>query len=128
MKNKGFTLAELLGVIVILALISLITVPAVSGVLQKYKAKLCNTQVEQIVSAARTWGSDNILKLPSSGNSIEITLKELSDYGYIDGDIQNPVTKDNFDLEETKVKITKNGKKYEYEINQETLNLCKQND
>lgn len=124
MKKNGFTLAELLGVIVILALISLITVPAVSGTLQKYKSKLCKTQVEQIVSAARTWGSDNILKLPSSGNSIEVTLKELSDYGYIDSDIENPVTKENFDLEETKVKITKNGKKYEYEINVETLNLC----
>ena len=37
MKKNAFTLAELLGVIVILALISLITIPSISGTLQKYK-------------------------------------------------------------------------------------------
>ena len=40
--KKGFTLAELLGVIVILSLIALITVPAITATLQNYKIKLCN--------------------------------------------------------------------------------------
>lgn len=64
--KKGFTLAELLGVIVILSLIALITVPAITDTLQNYKIKLCNTQLEEIISAAKTWGADNLVKLPSS--------------------------------------------------------------
>ena len=41
MKKNGFTLAELLGVIVVLALISMITVPAVTDSLQNYRNSLC---------------------------------------------------------------------------------------
>lgn len=126
MKNKGFTLAELLGVIVILALVSLITVPAISSSLQNYKVKLCNTQLDQIVAAARTWGADNLLKLPSEeGQAITVTLKTLSEYGYIDEEIQNPISKQNFNLEDTIVTITKTGKKYVYKIDDDSLNSCK---
>ena len=37
MKNKGFTLVELLAVIVILAVISLIAVPMILGVVEESK-------------------------------------------------------------------------------------------
>ena len=42
MRKNGFTLAELLGVMVLLSLISIITVPAVTQSLNSYKTKLCN--------------------------------------------------------------------------------------
>ena len=81
MKNKGFTLAELLGVIVILALISLITIPAITNSLQDYESRLCNTQLEEIVAAARTWGADNLLKLPTEeGATYTLSLETLSEW------------------------------------------------
>ncbi len=123
--KKGFTLAELLGVIVILSLIALITVPAITDTLQNYKIKLCNTQLEEIISAAKTWGADNLVKLPSSeGQTKTVSLKTLSDYGYIDAVIQNPVTKENFDLETTTVTITKQGKKFVYTLDEDTTKSC----
>lgn len=123
--KKGFTLAELLGVIVILSLIALITVPAITDALQNYKIKLCNTQLEEIISAAKTWGADNLVKLPSSeGQTKTVSLKTLSDYGYIDAVIQNPVTKENFDLETTTVTITKQGKKFVYTLDEDTTKSC----
>ncbi len=123
--KKGFTLAELLGVIVILSLIALITVPAITDTLQNYKIKLCNTQLEEIISAAKTWGADNLVKLPSSEGQIKtVSLKTLSDYGYIDAVIQNPVTKENFDLETTTVTITKQGKKFVYTLDEDTTKSC----
>ncbi len=127
MKNKGFTLAELLGVIVILSLITMITVPAITDSLQNYKEKLCNTQLKEIESAAKVWASDgtNLLKLPSEdGSSITVTLKTLSTYGYIDGDIENPVNGEKFDLEDTTVTITKKGKKYVYAIDDDSKKAC----
>ena len=123
--KKGFTLAELLGVIVILSLIALITVPAITDTLQNYIIKLCNTQLEEIISAAKTWGADNLVKLPSSeGQTKTVSLKTLSDYGYIDAVIQNPVTKENFDLETTTVTITKQGKKFVYTLDEDTTKSC----
>lgn len=123
--KKGFTLAELLGVIVILSLIALITVPAITDTLQNYKIKLCNTQLEEIISAAKTWGADNLVKLPSSEGQIKtVSLKTLSDYGYIDAVIQNPVTKENFALETTTVTITKQGKKFVYTLDEDTTKSC----
>ena len=123
--KKGFTLAELLGVIVILSLIALITVPAITDTLQNDKIKLCNTQLEEIISAAKTWGADNLVKLPSSeGQTKTVSLKTLSDYGYIDAVIQNPVTKENFDLETTTVTITKQGKKFVYTLDEDTTKSC----
>lgn len=127
MKNKGFTLAELLGVIIILSLITMITVPAITNSLQNYKVKLCNTQLKEIESAARVWASDgnNLLKLPSENEqSITVTLNTLSEYGYIDAPISNPVTNENFDLESTYVTITKNGKKYIYDVHYDEQNSC----
>ena len=125
MKKNGFTLAELLGVLVILSLIAVITVPAVTDSLNKYKRELCNTQVKEIVSAAKAWGTDNILLLPTEDNATYIvSLETLSKYGYIDSKIENPVTKENFDLEDTIVTITRKGKRYTYEMDEATKNSC----
>ena len=126
MKNNGFTLAELLGVMVILSLISVITIPAVTDSLNTYKSKLCVTQLDEIVSAAKTWGADNILKLPTKeGETYQVTLKTLSEYGYIDSKVTNPITKDEFNPEKTIITITRSGKRYKYTIDEGTQKTCK---
>ena len=128
MKKNGFTLAELLGVMVILSLISVITVPAVTDSLNKYKTKLCNSQIDEIISAAKTWGNENILLLPENeGETYEISLQQLAEYGYIDEKINNPVTNENFDKENTIVTITKKGKRYKYSMNSDTVDTCYSN-
>ncbi len=125
MKKNAFTLAELLGVIVILALISLITIPSISGTLQKYKKNLCDAQLNQIISAARNWGADNILSLPSkNGGTKEVTVSTLAKYGYIDDEIKNPVTGENFNLDNIVITITRTGKKYNYSLDSTTKNAC----
>ena len=48
MKNKGFTLVELLAVIVIICLILAITVPNAFKISSKVKAKAYKTKIEQI--------------------------------------------------------------------------------
>ena len=40
MKNKGFTLVELLAVIVVLAIISIITIPMIGNVIEESKKKI----------------------------------------------------------------------------------------
>ena len=70
LNKKGFTLVELLAVIVILASISLIVVSAISATLEKRDVKECEEQKELAKNAAKIYFSLN------GGNSVSVaTLK-----------------------------------------------------
>lgn len=127
--KKGFTLAELIGVIVVLALICLITVPAVSNVLRDNKKSLCKTQLKNILVAANSYASENLLSMPTvAGEYKTITIQDLIDNSFIDEEINNPVNKEMFDTE-IQIKITKVGKKLEIDFEDETTyNLCEEDE
>lgn len=121
-KRKGFTLAELLAVLVILGVIISITVPVVTNQISSYKTKLCVTQYDNILNAARAYGADHLLELTSSNT---ITLSELDKEGYIDASsLNDPVTKKTID-KNLKIKIIKIGKKYKYFLDENSEIGCK---
>ena len=74
MNNKGFTLVELLAVIVITSVLTLITSVSVVGILKTSKNRLNNVQINSIKAAAQAWGADNIILLPDADNCIYLTL------------------------------------------------------
>lgn len=120
MKKNGFTLIELLAVIIILGVLGLIVMPVVTNSLKESKDDLYNTQLANIKEAAKTWSADNINSLPiTEGSSINVKLKVLQDGGYIDSDITNPKTDEEFDPNIVYVNITFDGKKYEYQVKTE---------
>ena len=59
LNNKGFTLVELLAVIVILLAISMIAIPNITASLEKNKGKLSDSQKKIIVSSAELFISEN---------------------------------------------------------------------
>ena len=62
MKNKGFTLVELLAVIAILAILVLIALPNVMGMFNNAKRSAFETEVKKIAQTAGTkWMSDSIM-------------------------------------------------------------------
>lgn len=68
MKNKGFTLVELLAVITILAIVATITVPIVTGVIQTSKSKAFEDDAFSLSKAADNYYTSSTLssstKLP----------------------------------------------------------------
>ena len=96
MNNKAFTLMEILGVITLLALISLIIVISVNKSLKDSKEILYQTQIEEIKSAASMWKTDNIELIPDTGY-YSITLETLQNNGYIKSEIINPKTNQQFE-------------------------------
>ena len=63
MKNKGFTLVELMVVIVIIVIVSTIGFGGVALVQQKTKEALWDSKVDIIESAAVVYGEDNLNRL-----------------------------------------------------------------
>ena len=59
MKRKGFTLVELLAVIVVLAVISIITIPMIGNVIEESKKKALEQSVNGLVEAARYYSIEN---------------------------------------------------------------------
>ena len=106
MKNKGFTLIEILGVITLLAILSTIIILAVNKPLKDSKEKLYQTQIENIKAAASNWRTDNIELIPQTGY-YTITLENLQNDGYINSDIKDP-RDDSIMLPSTQIQIGMN--------------------
>lgn len=108
--NKGFTLAELLGVIVILGVLTVIAVSTIDKNIKDGNYKSCLAQEKNIIEAAKMYSMDN----PTfSGN---VTMGTLMTEGYLEEDFKNPVTNSNYN-EDTSVKIEINGSKYSFDVN-----------
>lgn len=90
--KKGFTLIEMITVIVILSLLVLIIVPLVSTNLKKGNEKAYQAQINNIIASAKNWGTNNKKLLPQDGNTISLILKHLQDEGYIDKNLKDPRT------------------------------------
>lgn len=139
--KKGFTLVELIAVLVVLSLISLITIPAVNSNLKKYRNTLYEDAIRNIEQAAKNWGADNIGLLPNSSTSsnimvypdidtddeystIQIRVRDLQEGGYIDSEIKNPKKSSNFcNCAVITIKRTDVGLTYKILDNQEGLTL-----
>ena len=116
MNKKGFTLIELIVVIVLLSLISLVVFPAVFKTLNTSKQMAYESQKEIVLKAAKEYYLDNIDLLPETKEESEtsIELKDLIKNGYINEDeIINP--KNNHVLN-GKVKVSYLSNKYVYEF------------
>ena len=92
-NNKGFTLIELMAVIIILAVIGLIIFPSAIESINNSKDKLYKEQVKRILDAADSWASSNDSKLPSNdGGAIIITIEQLQKAGLLKKeDVKNPL-------------------------------------
>lgn len=79
MNKKGFTLAELLGVIVVLSIIVSIAGLSVISVMNKAKNKTFAEMTDNLKDAAKTCYLDNELKQENCD-----TVKKLKDNGYFE--------------------------------------------
>ncbi len=79
MKNKGFTLMELLGVIVILAIIALITIPVTYNIIKTSREKAFVDTGYSIINAAKQTQTKNAGKNITLDLFINYTTKENID-------------------------------------------------
>ena len=81
MNKLGFTLTEILAVIVLMAVISLIAYSATNAVQKNINQKLYQTTLEEIEKGAKDYGEDNEAKITNQG--VTISIDELIKKKYI---------------------------------------------
>lgn len=117
--KKGFTLIEILGIIILLGVLGLIATSSIDKTIKDNKEKAYNLQREFILTSSKVWASKHVFELPENNNEyIIITLGQLKNEGIIKDEIVNPRTNKPFD-NSLKVKITVDNNNYHYEIVEE---------
>ncbi len=88
MKQKAFTLIELIAVIAILALIALIVFPAINSLLKSSKDNAYESQKAIIVKAAKEYYLENTNELPNQTENATTSIKisDLLSEGFISED------------------------------------------
>ena len=113
MNNKGFTLTELLAVILILSIIAIITIPTVLNVFNENKYKSREAQINTIVEAAKKY----TVKHPLTDDT-NIYLNQLIEDKLLDEKaLIDPGTNQKFSTNACVV-VTNNNKKITYEFNE----------
>jgi len=93
MKQRGFTLIELVGVIVLVSLMILIIIPTVEKAVKKGEENADKQLKDNMILAAKSWAVDNKGKMPQEpGVKINIWLSDLQKDGYIERNIKLPST------------------------------------
>ena len=85
MKKKGFTLTELLAVIVIIGVITLIAIPSSFAISNRIKINLYCTKMDTIKKAADLYASDHFDEV-RLGIITRVSVKDLVNYGYVKKD------------------------------------------
>lgn len=117
--KKGFTLIELMGVIIILSLLVLIAVPVVDKYIKQARNDAGVAQEDSLIMAAKNWASDNVDQLPENeGQSIRVNFYTLSELGYLDYalDLSSFKVNGKYLDEYDSVKILKKNGKYSYSL------------
>lgn len=113
MNSKGFTLVEVLAMLVVLGIIVGITVPNVTGILGNQKTNMIIESADDMISSAKTEVSTNDgIKLPQNNSCILLTLAKIDK----NSDIKATPEGEAYDCNNSFVLIKKNNKQYEYHV------------
>ena len=114
-NKKGFTLIEILAVVVVISLIFILALPKINNTLKNKKSDIDNTTNNIIITASKLYISDHVNEfLKFDGNVYCLPLTTLTKDGYLESPVRN-ITDDKDITETMSVKISFNGG-YKYEI------------
>lgn len=98
MKNKGFTLAEILGVIVIITILLVLIIPPIMNVIQKHKDDAKDAQNKIIYQATEEKMNTDKEKYPNTKDNIYcITIEELIKEGFLTENLKDITTSKPYD-------------------------------
>ena len=98
MEKKGFTLIEIMAVMVVLGLLITTIVPVVSNLLKDSEDTLHDEQIDLVVKASQKYMIENSNLLPEGSDYSAVYIDDLINSGVIDNDsVIDPKTKEELD-------------------------------
>ena len=89
-NKKGFTMVELLGVIVILGILSVVAITSVRGIINKSKKEQVKSQGKVLMMAAESYMQANKSELPKAiGEVSEVKASKLKSTRYLKNDLKD---------------------------------------
>ena len=79
LKNRGFTLVELLAMLVVLGILMAVTIPNITGILNQSKENIIKEDVNKMVDFTKVKIESKNIKKPSKGKCLIFTLDYLDD-------------------------------------------------
>jgi len=97
LKNKGFTLVELLAVIAILGLVLIIATPIVSSMINSTRESLHNSGIASLEGALTDYMLDTDFYFNGAtkldvGDTVSVTIGQLKSLGYLKNTVTNVKT------------------------------------
>lgn len=98
MNNKGFTLVEIIGVIVIIGIVIVLAMPAINGINSSIQNNMLEKKIKFIELAGKSYGTDyktlieNSTKKYDGHKCIKKTVKELVIADYLDKETSSDIT------------------------------------
>jgi type IV pilus assembly protein PilA len=86
MNQKGFTLVELMGILVILGIIIVVTVPSITKTLKNSETNELEEYQKTVCLAAKSYVQVEKKSVPQSG----IKFSTLRNNGYLSSSVKNP--------------------------------------
>ena len=115
--KKGFTLVELIGVIIILALIMLLAVPPILNSIRSTRNELSDASKKIIYTAANLYVSENLNDFPKyDGNTFCVSIDTLSKKEYLPTIVYDSTTGDEIP-KDSLVEIKVENNNYTYNMN-----------
>lgn len=116
MKKNGFTLVELMAVLIILSVLGMIIIPIVENSINSGKNELYVAQLDSIKASLKKYAVSNInSKIKNVGDNIFLSLYQLKIENYLALDIKDPRT-ETLLPNDMLLRIHKESKNYTYEV------------
>ncbi|MBQ2947266.1 MAG: type II secretion system protein [Bacilli bacterium] len=95
MNNKGFTLIELVAIVLVVAAIFMVSFPSLLNLSKKDEERKYDSMVENLCLAGDTYIKNNeedFKNMIIPNNKIEVEINELMAYGIVKYETKNPKT------------------------------------